>query len=422
MAEVIPFKGVLYNPQMVNPNLVMSPPYDVISPELKEELYRRSAFNIIRVDFGKDNDGDNEKHNRYTRASWFLSDWLREGVLVQDAYPCFYCYEIQYTLGGEHRNMKGFFGAVRIEELGKGSVHPHEMTYAKPKSDRLHMLRSCLANTSPIYSLYSCRKNVLSSILDDVSHQPPHMESHDRDGFIHRLWKITDRDAIDTIKKEMADKDIYIADGHHRYETALAFRKEMEEKHKTNTGEEPFHFALMFLTNMDEEGVTLLPTHRMIEINSDIRIKETLGKYFDIQRIDLAEFDEKALRDRMFEVMRGRDHTFGMLLTDANVYYTLSYNSTEFDVDLPDCLKSLDVSILHKFVFEKLLHVEHFAYEMDPDIAVKRSRKDSFEAVFFLNPTKIEDVKNVALAGQRMPPKSTYFYPKLLTGMVLYSF
>ena len=400
---------------------VMAPPYDVVSPELKEELYNKSPYNIIRVDFGKDDDGDNEHRNRYTRASQFLSDWLKEGVLLHDTDPSFYCYEISYELCGEHKKIRGFLGAVRIEELGTGKIHPHEMTYSKPKSDRLNILRHCNANTSPIFSLYSSRKKLASSILEDASHEPPYIEAIDKDGFTHRLWKISISASTETIREEMSDKDIYIADGHHRYETALAFRKEMVDKGMESTGKEPFNYVLMFLSNMEEEGLTLLPTHRIIEINSDIKIKDSLRKFFDIQNVSVEGADEKQLRNRMFEIMLSRDHTFGMFLTNSNNYYTLTYNSSNLDLNLPQSLKRLDVSILHKLIFEKLLDVDHFEYEMDPDIAVERSRKGSFEAVFFLNPTRIQDVKEVALAGHRMPPKSTYFYPKLLTGMVLYN-
>jgi uncharacterized protein (DUF1015 family) len=400
----------------------MAPPYDIVSPELKEELYNKSPYNIIRVDFGKDDDGDNEHRNRYSRASQFLSDWLREEVLLHDPEPSFYCYEISYEICGENKKVRGFLGAVRIEELGTGKVHPHEMTYSKPKSDRLNILRHCNANTSPIFSLYSSREKLASSILDDTSDKPPYIEASDKDGFTHRLWKISISTSTETIREEMSDKDIYIADGHHRYETALAFKKEMEDKVMESTGKEPFNYVLMFLSNMEEEGLTLLPTHRIIEINSDIKIKDSLRKFFDIQKVSMEGADEKQLRAKMLEIMRSRDHTFGMLLTNSNNYYTLTYNSSNLDLNLPESLKRLDVSILHKLIFEKLLNVDHFEYEMDPDIAVERSRKGSFEAVFFLNPTRIQDVKEVALAGHRMPPKSTYFYPKLLTGMVIYNF
>lgn len=422
MAEVIPFKGVLYNPEKVNADIVMAPPYDVITPEHKEELYKKEPRNIIRIDFGKDSDDDNENENRYTRAAKHLSGWLEEGALMHDQEPSFYCYEISYVINGQAKKTRGFLGAVKIEELGTGRIHPHEMTYSKPKSDRLNILRYCQANTSPIFSLYSSKDKLTSSILKNIVREKPFIEAKNGDGFLHRLWKINDKSAIETIKKEMEEKDIFIADGHHRYETSLKFKKEMEEKGLVKTGSEPFNYTLMFLANMEDDGLTLLPTHRIVEVDSNINIKETLKKYFDIQKISAPGVSEEETRQQMFEAMQKKAHSFGMFLTNSNNYYALSVNELKMDLEMPECLRSLDVTVLHKLIFEKLLKIEHYEYEMDANIAVERAKRGSFEAVFFLNPTRIHDVKEVALAGERMPPKSTYFYPKLLTGMVIYKF
>lgn len=422
MAEVIPFKGVLYNPERVNASLVMAPPYDIITPEHKEELYKKDPRNIIRIDFGKDSDDDNEHENRYTRASKFLSDWLKEGILISDPETSFYCYEISYAINGQAKKTRGFLGAVKIEELGTGRIHPHEMTYSKPKSDRLNTLRYCQANTSPIFSLYSSSEKRTSSILENLTKEKPFIEAKNGDGFLHRLWKISGRSAIETIKKELSDKDIFIADGHHRYETSLKFKKEMEDKGIVKTGSEPFNYTLMFLANMEDDGLTLLPTHRIVEVDSNINIKETLKKHFNIQKISMPGISEEETRHQMFEAMQKTAHSFGMFLSNSNNYYALSVNGLKMDLEMPECLRSLDVTVLHKLIFEKLLKIEHYEYEMDANVAVERAKKGSFEAVFFLNPTRIHDVKEVALAGERMPPKSTYFYPKLLTGMVICKF
>jgi uncharacterized protein (DUF1015 family) len=422
MAEVIPFRGVLYNPDKVDASAVMAPPYDVISPAFKETLYERDPCNIIRIDFGKDSDDDSDTENRYTRAAKHLSDWLENKVFIHDSEPVFYCYEISYVLDDREMKTRGFLGAVKIEELGKGRVHPHEMTYSKPKSDRLNILRYCNANTSPIFSLYSSKEKLASSVLDEVAKEKPFIEASDEEGFSHRLWRISSPEAIESIKRDMSDRDVFIADGHHRYETAQAFQKEMQEKGLSKTGDEPFNYVLMFLSNMEDDGLTLLPTHRIVEVDSDIVIKSRLKKYFDIKKISADGKSDKEAKEEMFIAMKGSKHSFGMYLTNTSSYYILSFNGSDIDIDLPDSLKELDVTILHKFVFEKLLKIEHFEYEMDPDISVERAKKGSFEAVFFLNPTKIHDVRDAALAGHRMPPKSTYFYPKLLTGMVIYKF
>ncbi len=422
MAEIIPFKGILFNPEKVDASAVTAPPYDVITPKYKEELYKKDPHNIIRIDFGKDADDDNDEENRYSRAANHLSDWLQKEVFTHDTEPSFYCYEVTYTLDGKEMTTSGFLGAVKIEELGSGRVHPHEMTYSKPKSDRLNILRYCNANTSPIFSLYSSEEKRASSIIENQVKEPPYLEAIDRDGFTHRLWKISDSNSIDTIKNEMSDLDVFIADGHHRYETAIAFKKEMEGKGLSKTGNEPFNYVLMFLSNMEDEGLTLLPTHRMVEIDSDIHPKETLKKHFNVSKVTEEGMSDEQSQERMFEAMQGNKHSFGMYLTNTGSYYTLSFNESNVEVDLPACLKKLDVSVLHKLIFENLLKVEHYEYEMDPATAVERAIKGSFEAVFFLNPTKIHDLKEVALAGHRMPPKSTYFYPKLQTGMVIYKF
>ncbi|MEW6602398.1 MAG: DUF1015 domain-containing protein, partial [Nitrospirota bacterium] len=384
-------------------------------------LYGKDPHNIIRIDFGKDSDADTEHENRYTRAAGYLSDWLKEGTLIHDEEPYFYAYEISYEVRGKFLKTRGFLGAVRLEELGSGKIHPHEMTYSKPKSDRLNILRYCQANTSPIYSLYSSKTRTTSSILDAMAETAPLIEAVDVDGFRHRLWRISGSADIEKIANEMSDKDVFIADGHHRYETALAFQKEMEAKVPDKTGREPFNYALMFLSNIEDEGLTLLPTHRIVEINSGINIKETLKKHFLLQKIGPETGGEHSMR-KMFQAMEGKSHTFGMFLVNTGSYYTMSFNETNAKMDLPDCLRTLDVSVLHKFVFESLLKIDHYEYEMDPETAVNRAKHGSFEAVFFLNPTDIHDLKKVALAGQRMPPKSTYFYPKLLTGMVIYKF
>ncbi len=422
MAVVIPFKGILYNPQKVDPSLTTAPPYDIVTPEFKDKLYMKSPHNIIRIDFGKDSADDNESHNRYTRASKFLGDWLDEGVFINDQEPLFYCYEITYSINGSERKTRGFFGAVKIEELESGRIHLHEMTYSKPKSDRLNILRYCKANVSPIFALYSSPEKSASSILEKTVKEDPFIKAENEDGFIHRLWRVKNADEIEAIKNEMADKDVFIADGHHRYETALELKKEMDTEGGIKNGEESYNYVLMFLSNIEEDGLTLLPTHRIIEVDSDIKIKDTLNKYFTIQKITSDGISNEESRQRMLETMRNAVDSFGMFLTNENTYYTVSYSDSDIDIDMPDCLKNLDVSIIHKLIFEKLLNVEHYEYEIDAGIAVERAKKGSFEAVFFLNPTKIHDVKEVAVAGHRMPPKSTYFYPKLLTGMVVYKF
>ncbi len=423
MAEIIPFKGILYNPEKVDTSAVTAPPYDIVTPEFKDVLYSRSPYNIVRIDFGKDNAGDNDKENRYTRASRWLDEWLEKETMVEDTTPAFYCYEASYKINGKEKKLRGFLAAVKIEELGSGRIHPHEMTHSKPKTDRLNIIRFCKGNISPIFSLYNSPERLSSSILEKVVKEKALIEAKNGDGFIHRLWRISDKTLIETIKKELSDKDIFIADGHHRYETALEFRNEMDKKGLIKTGTEPFNYVMMFLANMEDDSLTLLPTHRVVKTDRKIKIKELLNPYFDIRIINIDNTsDGENARQEMFKAMQNKRHSLGIFTENENAYYVLSFKGADIEMNSHKSLKKLDVTILHKLIFEKLLGIDNFEYEMDPQLAVEKTKQGSYQTAFFLNPTKMEDVKEVALAGQRMPPKSTYFYPKLLTGMVIYKF
>jgi uncharacterized protein (DUF1015 family) len=422
MPVVIPFKGILFNPKKVDVSRVTAPPYDIVSPELKEALYHKSPYNIIHIDLGRDMRGDNEEENRYTRASKRLNEWLREGILIEDKEPSFYCYEASYRIDGRQKKLRGFIAAVMLEELGKGRIHPHEMTYSKPKRDRLNILRFCRANISPIFSLYSSKERLASSILERLVKEKALIESKNGEGFIHRLWQIKDKDSIEIIQKELADKDIFIADGHHRYETALEFKEEMQSKGLLKTGTEAFNYVMMFLVNIHDDGLTILPTHRLAHIEKGKKIKELLSPYFEIITINFDGSTIEYAKQDMFRIMKKGRNSLGMFIGDEKAFHVLRFKGQYSEIDSHQSLRNIDVTILHTFIFERLLGVNEFEYEMDPDSVIEKVKNGSFQAAFFLNPTKIEDVRQVALAGQRMPPKSTYFYPKLLTGMVIYKF
>jgi uncharacterized protein (DUF1015 family) len=419
MAEVIPFRGLLYDPEKVDASSVVAPPYDIVTPELREELYRRSPYNIIRVDYGRDEEGDDEDNNRYTRASRFLGEWMEKGILRQDERPSFYCYQINYRAGGNERVLRGLMGVVRIEELGSGCIRPHEVTYSKPKSDRLNIIRFCRANISPIFSLYSSRERVASSILEEVSGDRPLLEAGDCDGFVHRLWRIGDEDDIRRIKAEFHDREIFIADGHHRYETALEFRNEMRARGMLRTGDEPFNYVLMFLANMEDDGLTLLPTHRMVNVDDPGRFREALGSYFEINPLNIG-MDEEGRG--VIEAIEENGCLLGMLLRGDDRVYCLRPRRPLEEINTHPALRGLGVTILHDLIFKKIIGKDDYEYEMEMARVIREVRDGSYNVAFFLAPTRVEDVRSVALAGRRMPPKSTFFYPKLLTGMVIYKF
>ncbi|HXW69809.1 MAG TPA: DUF1015 domain-containing protein [Dissulfurispiraceae bacterium] len=406
MAHIIPFKGLLYNPEKVSGDDVSAPPYDVITPDYKEILYRKSPYNIVRIDSGKAMAGDTDTSNKYTRARDLLEKWVKEEILVRDDTPALYGYEIDYAFSGERKQLKGILALVKIEELGKG-IYPHEETHSKPKADRLNLIKSCFANISPIYSLYNSPDKIASTILSNI-HTPPFISAADADGARHSIFKITDKEQIESIAGELYDKPIFIADGHHRYEVALEFKKEMEAK----SG--PWDFVLMFLANMADEGITILPAHRMIRGLKENDILQKLESDFTISSLPepAAVLQELSLQGK---------NVFGLCMGKEQKCFILKYKRDGLS-DLPPALKHLDVVVLHELILRRDLGITDIAYEMDINEAVGMVRKGDYDAVFFLNPTGLGDVERVALCNLRMPPKSTYFYPKVLTGLVINSF
>ncbi len=415
MAGVLPFKGILYNTSVARPQDVVAPPYDIITPEVSEDLSGGSPYTIVRIDAGKELEGNGPHENKYARAALYLGDWLRDGILLRSDRPCFYAYEMDYAITGQRKRLLGFFGLLRLEELGRG-VYPHERTHQRAREDRLSLLKACKANTSPIFSLYNSPQRKASGVLEAAGGRSPYMEASDSDGAMHRLRLIDDAASIRAITEDLKDKPIFIADGHHRYETALEYKK--------TVGDERANHVLMFLANIADGGLTILPTHRLV--NADGEILKKLGGHFRIEELSPGA--------DMLAAIEGRKNTFGLYLKggtaprdmggtaprDIGGRYALEY----LGGGLPDAhpaLRGLDVVILHELVFKGLLGTEDVSYEMDGRKAVSLVEEGVYRACFFLNPTGVRDVEAVALSSERMPPKSTYFYPKLLTGFVINS-
>jgi len=414
MAEVIPFKGVLFNVPKVSRSSgeeLLAPPYDIISPEQQQALYDKSPYNIVRIDFGKKSPDDTDQSNRYSRAKASLDAWFGEEALVSSSGPNYYAYEVAYSIEGKSRTLRGFLGLVRLEALGKGNIHPHEYTHSKPKKDRLDLMRYCEANISPIFSLYNSPERKTSGLLAEAAKAAPYISAKDHDGALHRLWQIEDREAINAITTELEGKAIFIADGHHRYETALEYQKEMQKKEGPTDKPRPYDYVLMFLANMADEGLTILPTHRLVKDLPEDALDQ-LSCDFDIQ--------EMKLSDEIPAAIAGKRDVYGFY-TGGDTWHCLSYRGEGIH-GVPAALKDLDVTILHDLIFKQLLDIEKVSYEMDVQKCLQTVQSGEFRAAFFLNPTSVYDVERVALASLRMPPKSTYFYPKLMTGMVLYIF
>ncbi|MDO8747100.1 MAG: DUF1015 domain-containing protein [Thermodesulfovibrionales bacterium] len=407
MAEIVPFKGVLYNMSKVSGEDVIAPPYDIIAPEYKEKLYSKSPYNSVRIDFGKELEGDNELQNKYTRAANNLNSWLKDGILHGSKTAAFYAYEVNYRIKGSRKRLRGFFSLVRLEELGRG-IYPHECTHSKPKADRLNLLRTCRANISPIFSLYNSPEKKASEIMNRVMLRKPYMEAKDSDGAVHRLWVVEAEEDIETIRDDLKGKPVFIADGHHRYETALEFKKEMNKSGG-------WDYVLMFLANMSDEGLTILPAHRLVK-NLPENPLDVLSEYFTVEIL--------SAQDDITVALSGYEHAIGFCHRNSDKLYLLRHKGHKGAglENINPALKELDVTILHELIFKKLLNITEVTYEMDTAETREMVRKGIYGGAFFLNPTEVKDVERVALSGERMPPKSTYFYPKLLTGMVMYKF
>ncbi|GAB6062062.1 DUF1015 domain-containing protein [Deferrisoma palaeochoriense] len=435
MAEVLGFRGVRYSPTVVDDfDRVICPPYDVISPELQDELYRRSPYNVVRLEFGKELPGDDDEENRYTRAARTLAEWLRKKVLIQDREPCVYYTEEDYRGEfGEPLTRRGFYAKVRLEDPDSGLYFPHERTLAGPKADRLRLMQAVRANLSPIFSLYDDPQTVVLRDLEAMATgTPPLIRVRSDEGVNIRLWKVADPRLVGEVTRRMADKVFVIADGHHRYETALAYRDQMRRENPEYTGTEPWNYVMMYLSNLSAPGLAVFPTHRVVfGVPADrlAGLDKALGEYFEVEPVP----DAETLSARMRE-LRGKAHAFGLVrkgeprfclltLRDEGVMHRLLRGK------MPKVVRTLDVTILHTLILERMLGIDRKAQEEQRNLRyvkgtaeLVRQVEEDPEVQFgvLMNPTRIEEVKEAALAGERMPQKSTYFFPKQVTGLVMH--
>lgn len=438
MATITPFRGIVYNREKAGgiANLVC-PPYDIISLAEQQELYRKNPHNVIRLEFGLASPGDTETDNRYTRASALLDEWSKTGILLQSGSPAVYIYEMEYTAGSAAKKLRGFICLVKLEDYDSGIVKPHETTLSGPKTDRLNLLRACRASFSQIFSLFSDPQVKVAAILAKASGRPD-MEVKNSDGVIHRVWTLTDEKDIAAVAAELGDKPFFIADGHHRYDTALNYRNERRKAAGTFAGSEPYNYVAMFLARLEDPGLTVLPAHRALFNLNDFhpgRFEDDLNRYFNIERINFDRKSETKDRRTILDTLAHRadhNHVFGMRVRGEHSYYLLTLrNEADMDTLLPDkspAYRRLDVSILHHLIIDRLLGIKmethklglNIEYVKDAGEADKRVHDGTAELVFFMNPTKVSEVRDVAAAGERMPQKATYFYPKLLTGLVMH--
>lgn len=427
MAEIFPFRGIRYNPERVDLSEVVTQPYDKITPEMQEGYYRRSPYNFVRIDLNR-----SPGEQRYSAAKEALESWLAEGILVRDRRPTIYAYYQDYQgEAGERLTRKGFIALFRLAEYGRG-ILPHERTLAKPKEDRLKLMRATRANLGQVFVLYSDPELVVNQLLDRaIAGRAPLSAVDGFDpGTTHRLWPVQDQAILEGIVEAMRDKTLFIADGHHRYETALAFREEMEAAGAECSCPECYHNVMLTFVNMDDRGLTIFPTHRLIhelEEQEPARLERELARYFRVEKFALGE------RGRLLEGLRrageAGDHAFGLALRGLEGYYLLKLkDEAVMDELVPDrspAWRRLDVTICHYLLLDKVFGIRPDAVEGKVDY--RRSAQEALELVetgkeagaILLNPTRVEEVREIARNGERMPQKSTDFYPKMLSGLVV---
>ena len=418
---------------------VTTQPYDKITPAMQERYYAASPFNLIPIEKGRLLPGDSSETNVYTRAAAKLDEWISSGILVKDPVPAIYAYSQEYSVPGTNtrRVRRGFIALGRVEDYAAEIVFRHERTLAAPKADRLELLRHTHAQTGLLFMLYDDPAKQIDSMLEMISRTPAAVELKDEYGVIHQLWTITDAGSIRRITGAMAAQKLIIADGHHRYETALAFRDECRARAGEANPDAPYEFAMMALFNTHSSGLTILPTHRVIRnvANFDFaKFRAQASRYFDWYGYPFSSQEERAgayedfLRD--LEKQRVR-HAIGVYGGGGAFYLFVLKRNTDFAQILPDvseARRELDVVLLHRLLIEKCLGItaeavtgeQHISYERDMSAAIAAIDGGEAQLAFLLNAVRVRQVAEIALGGDVLPQKSTDFYPKLLSGLVIY--
>lgn len=429
MAEIRAFQGIRYDlKNIASLSDVVAPPYDVIDSKHQKELYERHPANVVRLILNRDEPGDDANDVRYKRAAQFLQNWISEGVLQQDPEPSIYVYHQQFQYLGQTFVRRGFMCRCRLERFGEGKIFPHEDTMAGPKQDRLMLTRACRANLSQIFGLYPDDDGAAQQLLEDAAAKSDPVEAVDDRKVVHRLWAITGGDVVNNLVELVRPVPIFIADGHHRYETACAYRDELTQQ-QSIPADHPANFVLMYLNGMSDPGLIVLPTHRLFhgipELTSQELIARLGGSF--VARVagegtDLAEiiWSEIERRDEqsVIGLFTAKDERWVLAeLTDAG-RERLRLAAPEASDDW----RSLGVSILHRLIVSALLGIEsppkpkyvHLVSEAADDLD-----SGEFPLAALVMPAGVEHIRNLSEKGERMPAKSTYFYPKLLSGLVI---
>jgi uncharacterized protein (DUF1015 family) len=435
MAVVKPFKGIRYNTEKLNISKVVAPPYDVISDEEQDAYYACDPYNIIRLILGKHLKGDDKTKNRYSRALECYTTWQDDDYLIRDNQPSLYVTSMEFSIDNKKYKRYGLIALVRLEQFEAGVVKPHEKTFSKVKSERLKLMIACQANFSPIFSLFpDSDRNVLNTLLQTVDNQPPELSFEDDKNQYHKLWRILDPEVHTKIEQAMSSKPIFIADGHHRYETGLQYLRYLEEKQDDLSETHPARYIMMYLSSMDDPGLVIRPAHRQLTHVPDHHLQKFINKvtrYFDIKTLPFNKDTQSEVQDQFIrELTKGKDlHRLGAYYKNhsAFILLTLKPDVLDNEQNIPPALRDLDVTLLTQIIFERILERDQkslddenqITYTTSIEEAVSNVDQGKCDMVMLLNPTRIDQVEAVANAGLTMPRKSTYFYPKVITGLVI---
>jgi uncharacterized protein (DUF1015 family) len=419
MASIKGLKAVIYNQDKVQSMAsVVCPPYDVISPAKQEAYHQADPHNLIHILLGKDIQGE----DKYARAGAKFREWLKEQVLVRDERPAIYFYSQEYRIKRENRIRFGFIALLRLEDSDT-AIFKHEHTRLGPKEDRLKLTRQVRANLSPIFSIFLDKKRIIQRVFNkSIKDRDVFINVTDDEGTVHKVWRIDEPEIVKSVEDALRQENIFIADGHHRYEVACAYRDELIAKSGKGTGEEDFNYVLSYFTNTDPRGLYIYPIHRLLKLEGAF----DLDKFIDKLR---ESFDVEEVKDRakfffLLEKSGCSQHVIGMYKNKR--YWLIRLKNVKIldkeMADKPKEYRTLDVSILNHLVFNKIFGIENnenLTFSPHAEEFTEAVDKDSSYIAFFLNPVKMEQIISVALKGERMPPKSTFFYPKVLSGLVI---
>jgi len=439
MADIHPFRAFRYDPRRVSPDQVVTQPYDKITPALQDRYYAASPYNLVRIILGRREANDDPESNVYSRAAAYFRDWRQHGILRQDSLPSLYAYSQRFTLPGSSAPLerRGFIALGRIEDYSAGVVFRHEQTLAKPKADRLDLLRSTRGHFGQIFMLYEDSGHIESLLATAAD---PDLGVTDEYGVLHRVWQVSDPDQINFVRSAMRDKKLIIADGHHRYETALTYRNECRNNDSraadsaftAQPGTAPYEFVMMTLVNMNNPALLILPTHRVVHSLtsfSEEAFRNSARAFFDIEEVD---FPLDASRATAILRESGRAGT-GILAVTPNRAFLLHHpnpNVPQVFTGLSLRQQALDVVQLHKVLLENVLHLLEESIRNQQNISYVRDAAEALShvqgspranIVFLMNPCRVGQVRDIAFAGEVMPQKSTDFYPKLLSGLTVYA-